>query len=105
MINRESLLAFEFYKKKPFKGSDQGIRYMVVKEERTVPATDAEAEETKTTQVLTAYLWPEPFCFEATDDAKKIHCDFPFSEEGLCSAVDWMNGNRHRILDNYEVEE
>ena len=33
MVNRVDLLAFEFYKKKPFKGSDTGARYMVTKEE------------------------------------------------------------------------
>lgn len=84
MITREELLAFDFYKKKPFKGSDQGIRYMITKGGE---------------DILTAYIWPEPFCFEATPDERKIHCDFPFSEEGLCEAMNWINHNRNRVLE------
>ncbi len=84
MVTREALLAFEFYKKRPFKGSDRGIRYMITKTEP---------------EMLTAYIWPEPFCFEATPDEQKIHCSFPFSEEGLCEAADWINRNRQQVLD------
>ena len=32
MINRPELLALEFYKSRPFKGSDKGIRYMIQKD-------------------------------------------------------------------------
>lgn len=77
MINRPELLAFEFYKLRPFKGSDTGVRYMLQKEE----------------DALTAYIWPEPFCFEATPDEKKGSKQFEFSEEGLCEAIDWLNEN------------
>lgn len=84
MITREELLAFEFYKKKPFKGSDKGIRYMITKREE---------------DILTAYIWPEPFSFEATPDEQKIQCDFPFSEEGLCCAMDWINNSRNQVLE------
>ena len=35
MIKRPELLALEFYKSRPFKGSDKGIRYMIQKD--TVP--------------------------------------------------------------------
>ncbi len=45
-------------------------------------------EEEKKLQV---YLWPEPFCFEATLEEKKISELFPFSEEGMEQAIDWMN--------------
>lgn len=36
-------------------------------------------------------MWPEPFCFEATADEVKIRGEFPFSEEGLGQAVDYIN--------------
>ena len=32
VINRPELLALEFYKSRPFKGSDKGIRYMIQKD-------------------------------------------------------------------------
>ena len=57
------------------------MRYMLRKESRD--------EDT----VLTAYAWPEPFCFEVTSDEKKGSKQFDFSEEGLCEAIDWLNEN------------
>lgn len=83
MIERKDLLAFEFYKKKPFKGSDKGMRYMITKDE----------------EVLKAYAWPEPFSFEATSEDKKISEEFEFSEEGLAKAVDWLNSVRKIVAD------
>ena len=75
MIERKDLLAFEFYKKKPFKGSDRGMRYMITKDEDR----------------LKAYAWLEPFSFEVTPDEKKISELFDFSEEGLVEAMNWLN--------------
>lgn len=98
MINRPELLALEFYKLRPFKGSDKGIRYMIQKDTVEIPSEAEEqewdsAEESKpeTKTVLTAYIWPEPFCFEVTPDEKKGSKQFEFSEEGLCDAISWLN--------------
>lgn len=98
MINRPELLALEFYKSRPFKGSDKGIRYMIQKDvveiepegEKNQTEEDA-PKETKT--VLTAFIWPEPFCFEVTPDGQKGSKQFDFSEEGLCEAIAWLNEN------------
>jgi hypothetical protein len=90
MIEREELLAFEFYKKKPFKGSDKGARYMITKKNRETGETDEEGNPVTVT-VLAAYSWPEPFSFEATKDEVKEEKDFPFSEEGLDEARGWLN--------------
>lgn len=81
MIERKELLAFEFYRKKPFKGSDRGMRYMISKEEDR----------------LKAYAWPEPFSFEVTSEEKKIFRLFDFSEEGLTEAMDWLNSVQKQI--------
>lgn len=81
MIERKDLLAFEFYRKKPFKGSDRGMRYMIIKEE----------------DWLKAYAWPEPFSFEATSEEKKIYSLFDFSEEGLTEAMNWLNSVQKEI--------
>lgn len=104
MIKRPELLALEFYKSRPFKGSDKGIRYMIQKDTVEIESENSETEsdsenagessekkETKT--VLTAFIWPEPFCFEVTPDEKKGSKQFDFSEEGLCEAIDWLNEN------------
>jgi hypothetical protein len=82
VIERKDLLALEFYKSRPFKGSDKGIRYMLSMEKN---------EEDK--EVFVAYIWPEPFSFECTEDEKKGSATFEFSEEGMCKAVEWLNEN------------
>lgn len=92
MVTRKELLALDFYKSRPFKGSDTGIRYMIGKESIT-------DEEGNSNNVLMAYIWPEPYCFEATDKALIQSKSFPFSEEGLCGAIDYINEN-HDIIAN-----
>ena len=79
MLTRGDFLSLNFVKKEDYTGSHQGIRYMLRQE--TVD------EEKK----LKVYIWPEPFGFEATADEKKISELFPFSEEGMTQAIDWMN--------------
>ena len=95
VINRPELLALEFYKLRPFKGSDKGIRYMIQKDvveiepEGEKDQTEEDApKETKT--VLTAFIWPEPFCFEKTPEEQKTKQAFSFDEEGLDQAYDWI---------------
>ena len=39
---------------------------------------------------ITAWVWPEPYCFEATPEEKKTTAEFPFTEEGRIQAIDWM---------------
>lgn len=96
MVVREELLALEFYKSRPFKGSDKGIRYMV----QNVKKKLSEDEAGEEINLLKAYIWPEPFCFEATNDNLKQSSEFPFSEEGLCQAIEWINENHDSVIMN-----
>ena len=73
-----SKISLNFIKKLEYTGGYQGMRYMLRKESRD--------EDT----VLTAYAWPEPFCFEKTDPDKKTIRDFVYTEEGLDEAYDWL---------------
>ena len=41
--------------------------------------------------VLLVTVWPEPYGYDATPEEEKIHREFPFSEEGIRSGVDWLN--------------
>ena len=36
-------------------------------------------------------LYPEPWSFERTPDKEKEKKDFPFTQEGLDAAIDWIN--------------
>ena len=68
-------LSIKALKKEPFSGSHCGRRYyLTLADER-----------------LTVYLYPEPWCFEATPEDQKERNDFPFTQEGLDEAVVWMN--------------
>ena len=48
-------IALNYIKKENLTGSYQGMRYVFMKEEEN----------------LVVYIWPEPYCFEKTDDEKK----------------------------------
>lgn len=68
-------LSIKALKKEPFSGSHCGMRYsLTLADER-----------------LTVYLYPEPWCFEATPEDQKERNDFPFTQEGLDEAVVWIN--------------
>ena len=79
MLTRADLLSLNFVKKEDYTGSYQGLRYML---------RQATVEDEKKLQV---YIWPEPFGFEATPEEKKLSELFPFSEDGMTQAIDWMN--------------
>lgn len=85
MITRKDFLTLNFVKKEDFTGSYKGMRFMLRQEA---------AEEER---MLRVYLWSEPFCFDVTPEDQKISKLFPFSEEGLGMAIDWMNGQYESI--------
>ena len=62
-------------KKEPFSGSHHGMRYYLCTKD----------------DVLSVFLYPEPWSFERTPDKEKEKKDFPFTQEGLESAIDWIN--------------
>ena len=80
MLTRNDLLPLKFVEKEDFAGSYKGMRFLLHKEM---------ADEGKK---LKAYVWSEPFCFDATPDDEKLSELFEFSEEGLAAAIAWMNG-------------
>lgn len=75
MLQIETFVPIQFFKKEAYTGSICGMRYRVKKEE----------------EELEVCVYPEPFCYEATPEDKKIKISFPFSEEGRQGAVDWIN--------------
>lgn len=85
MLTRNDFLSLNFVKKEKYAGSYKGMRFMVCME--TVD------EEKK----LRAYVWSEPFCFDATPDEEKLSSLFEFSEEGLSQAIDWMNSHYEEV--------
>lgn len=60
MIDADKFMSINFIKKEPLTGSMQGMRYRMEKVEEKLLVT----------------IWPEPFCFEKTEDSKKKLVNF-----------------------------
>lgn len=80
MIKREDILSMEYLKKTEFTGSHRGMRYRL---------EGADGDEG--IRVLRVTIWPEPFNFFKTPADEKESAEFPFAEDGVVSAVAWMN--------------
>lgn len=63
-------------KKEPFSGCHQGMRYYFL------------CDDSK--ESFTAFVYPEPWCFEQTPDVEKTSASFPVSEEGMDDAIAWL---------------
>lgn len=86
MLKREDVLSLGYLKKAQFRGSYQGMRFLMKK------------ETVKEENVLRVCAWPEPYGFEATEDEKKISKDFAFGEEGIVESVAWLNEVHGQIV-------
>ena len=82
MITEHDVMHIGFLKKLPFKGSFQGMRFLL-------RAKKDEAGEQIV--ALEAFNWPEPLCFECTPQETLAQNEFPFSEDGISQAVAWLN--------------
>lgn len=80
MIERKDVFNINFYKKEVFNGSFRGMRYRI-----------AAQDEKDSGQALRVTVWPGPYNYDTTPDAKKKAAVFPFSEEGLTMAVQHLN--------------
>ncbi len=90
-IRREELFPFVHYEYgEAYYGSCRGMRYRIAREplqnvHYTPPDKRGEAS-------LRAVCWPEPYGYAAADEAVKTAKDFPFTEEGLQQAAEWLDG-------------
>lgn len=90
MIDLHGDISIPFLKKSRFTGSYLGMRYQLQKSDRVVQEA-TETEAAKTEPAVLAIIWPEPFNFEVTPDEKKHSREFPFTQDGIWEAVDWLN--------------
>lgn len=79
MLEKENFISLNFLKKETYTGSLRGMRYRLCKEEQ---------DEKSYLKVTT---WPEPYCFEVTNEELKHSAMFDFSIDGKDMAVDWLN--------------
>ena len=85
MIDKDNFHVFNYIKKEEYTASMSGMRYMLRK------------KETEDGTVLEVVIWPEPYCYAKTEEAKMQLMDFTFSQEGVMEAADWLN-------EQYEVQ-
>lgn len=79
MIEEAELMPLNFYKKSPFTGGYQGMRYRIER------AEDGEKQEFLVT------VWPEPYNYETTAEEEKERERFDFSEDGREKLTQWLN--------------
>lgn len=79
MIDLHGQAGLPYINRGVYTGSYRGMRYRMRKKE----ADDGKYLET--------VIYPEPFCFEVTEEKEKTFRDFPFTEEGFTEAVEWLN--------------
>ena len=75
MLNVKDVLSLEFYKKSPFHGSLDGIRYRIEKDDDGLKCT----------------MWPEPYSYDSTDKSLMEEYIASFDEEGLSDIVRHIN--------------
>ncbi|MCI7794933.1 MAG: hypothetical protein MR528_01335 [Lachnospiraceae bacterium] len=90
MIDLNGMISIPFLKKTVFTGSCHEMNFMIKK------VSEDDTDKTR------AIAWPGPFCFEKTEDEKKVFSDFPFTHDGILEAVAWLN--RH-YEENYGKSE
>ena len=74
-------LSPKFLKKEAYSGSHAGMRYTL--------KFDGEK--------IIVYVYPEPWCLEATPEENRRTHEFTYSQEGVDEAIQWLN-------DTYEAE-
>lgn len=87
MIERYGV-SYSKLKKEPYSGSYQGMRYYY-------KSLDGEK--------ITAYIYPEPNCFEATPDERKSSKEFPLSDEGLNEVYVWLNEEYKKNIEKWQI--
>lgn len=83
MIEKRNMMPMAFFKKEPYTGSSEGMRYRI--------AMVTEEEEEEKVSFFEAVVYPEPYCYELTPEEKKVRKKFPFAEESLEEIRNWLN--------------
>lgn len=90
-IERKSIFTFRYFDYgEAFHGSYRGMRYRIARE--PLENVVFKKEDEKGNPTIRVYHWKEPFAFDKTSEEDKSVKDFPYSEEGVCEAIDYLNG-------------
>lgn len=73
----------------PYYGSYKSVYYRLGLE--PLENVHWSAEKKAAPHVLRAYVWSGPFAYSETPEEEKRYRDFPWTDEGLNQAVDWLD--------------
>lgn len=76
-------IPFAGLKKAGFTGSERGMRFFI---------------KATSDDVLTVWIYPEPYSFDNTPDENKISKEFEYTDEGIDEIVKWLNEAREADL-------
>lgn len=85
----------------PYFGSHRGMRFRLARnpmENCFLTPADKKGEA-----VFEAVVWPEPYCFEKTQDELKTMAEFPFDEEGKEQMIAWLNEQYESRFEEWEA--
>lgn len=80
MIDLDILPFGRFKYSQVYTGSYKGMRFRIV---HPKPGEDEE-------NLIYTDVWPEPNCFEKTDDELKVKKSFPYSKEGYDEMITYL---------------
>lgn len=87
-LNRSDIHHFTYFLYgEAYYGSYKGMRYRIGAE--PLDHLFYKPQDVRDAHQIRAYAWKEPNNFNTAPD--KEFADFPFSEEGVVAAVDWLN--------------
>lgn len=97
MLTYDEVLNMNYYKKTSYTGWMGGMRFLIKKEQPPTPeVVEGEEPLPAPDPLFRVWIWPGPYIYDLTDVSKKFTATFPFTEEGRCQSVDWIN-------DQYEL--
>lgn len=92
MLDEKEILSLNFLSYEGiYTGDHHGMRYRLA---RTGEKPDFS---------LTAWVWPEPLCFEAAPEEKKTAEVFAFTEEGRRESIRWLKEQYETRIGEWET--
>ena len=90
-ITRASLWGLNHYAYgEAYFGSHRGMRFRVARNPLENVSFRSREEQAKEA-CLSVSVWPEPYAYAKTPEEDITEQSFPFSEEGMDAAVQWLN--------------
>ena len=101
ILNKDSYGLTWYEHAQPYLGSHRGMRFRIARDPMDDVALAPPDKKGDATFLVT--IWPEPFCFECTEEEKKTSAHFPFTLEGKEQMIEWLNEQYEARYDEWEA--